>query len=540
MSAQSVATRLVELVVDESDARLFHTPKGDSYITVRVDGHLEHHAVGSTPMKKWLSRLAYTTLKTSPPAQAVNDAMTALSGMALYDGPEHDVAVRIGQQGHTIFVDLGDPHWRTIAVTARGWSVEADAPIRFRRSRGTLALPEPVRGGSVDDLRQLIHVDDDADFHLLMGFLLGAFSPRGPYPLLNLTGEQGAGKSTVARILRRLVDPHTAELRAAPKREEDVMIAASGGHLLGFDNFSHIEPWQSDILCVVSTGGAITKRQLFTDGDEHSIEAIRPVMITSVVPVVQRGDLLDRTITVDLPVMSESSRRLESAIWAEFTRMAPAVLGALLDGVAAGLARASDAAPARLPRLADWATWTYRCAPGIGWPAGSILDAYRVSRQQAVSEAVAGDPVAVAVRAVARPWTGTAAALLKLITPTARPPRGWPETPRGMSAALRRLAPMLRQVGIEVTLGVRRHGGERLVRIDDAGQPSPSSPPSPRPKSPAESGDCHGDESDDGRVIVTQPSPESTPDSLSLDDGDDGDGSPVASSDQEVPDASRY
>jgi hypothetical protein len=357
---------------------------------------------------------------------------------------------------------------------------------------------------------------------------------------LNLTGEQGAGKSTVARILRRLVDPHTAELRAAPKREEDVMIAASGGHLLAFDNFSHVEPWQSDIFCVVSTGGAMTKRQLFTDGDEHSIEAIRPVLITSVVPVVQRGDLLDRTILIDLPVMPESSRRLESAIWSEYRTVAPSVLGALLTGVAAGLAREADPVPARLPRLADWATWTYRCAPGIGWPADSILDAYRASRQQAIAEAVAGDPVAVAVRAVTRPWTGTAAALLKLITPTGRPPKGWPETPRGMSAALRRLAPMLRQVGIEVTLGMRRHGGERLVSLDDIpvgpGQPSPPSPPSPRPKTRAESGDGHGD----GRPSSPQPSPDSPPDSLVFDGGDGGDDVPGASSHLEVDDATRY
>ncbi len=414
MSAPSLSTRLVDLVVEESDARLFHTPKGDGFVSFTVDSHVEHHAISSRGVKEWLSRLCYTSTNTAPAAQAVNDALTALAGMALYEGPEHDVDVRVGTHNGLIYLDLGDAAWRSVAITPMGWSVETTAPIRFHRSRGTLALPEPRHGGSVEALRAIVPVEDDADFQLLVGILIGALSPRGPYPLLNLTGEQGAGKSTAARMLRRLVDPHTAELRAEPKREEDVMIAAAGAHLLAFDNLSHLEPWLSDVLCRLSTGGAITRRRLFTDGEEFSIEAIKPVMLTSVVPIITRGDLLDRAITIDLPVMPESARRRESDIWQAFHAIAPEVLGALLDGVVSGLARASEPDPARLPRLADWAAWTYRCAPGMGWSSDAILVAYRQSRQQAVAEAVSGDPVAVAIRAVSRPWSGTAGALLKL------------------------------------------------------------------------------------------------------------------------------
>jgi len=56
------------------------------------------------------------------------------------------------------------------------------------------------------------------DWHLLVAWLLAALRPCGPYPVLNLHGEQGSTKSTLARLLRALVDPNKAPLRAEPAK----------------------------------------------------------------------------------------------------------------------------------------------------------------------------------------------------------------------------------------------------------------------------------------------------------------------------------
>ena len=76
-----------------------------------------------------------------------------------------------------------------------------------------------------------------------------------------------------------------------------------------------------------------------------------------------------------------------------------------------------------------------------------------------------GDPLAVAVRALTLPWTGTATELLSRLTPAGRAPRGWPESPRGLSAALRALAPNLRRAGIEITADREGNTGRRLIRM---------------------------------------------------------------------------
>src|SRR5690606_12114410 len=104
--------------------------------------------------------------------------------------------------------------------------------------------------------------------------------------------EQGAGKSTAARLIRRLVDPHIAELRAEPRTIDDVMVAAARSRVIALDNLSGIPPWLSDALCRLSTGGALTKRELYTDADEIILEAVRPVIVTSITDVITRGDLL--------------------------------------------------------------------------------------------------------------------------------------------------------------------------------------------------------------------------------------------------------
>jgi hypothetical protein len=67
-----------------------------------------------------------------------------------------------------------------------------------------------------------VNVENADDFILLVGWLLAALRPTGPYPPLIINGEQGSAKSTTRRVLRRLVDPNAAEVRSYPKKEEDI------------------------------------------------------------------------------------------------------------------------------------------------------------------------------------------------------------------------------------------------------------------------------------------------------------------------------
>jgi hypothetical protein len=80
----------------------------------------------------------------------------------------------------------------------------------------------------------------------------------------------------------------------------DLHISASNEWLPIFDNLSRIPEWLSDGLCCLSTGGGMRRRELHIDADEAIFSTKRPLILTSISEVVERPDLLDRSIIFNL------------------------------------------------------------------------------------------------------------------------------------------------------------------------------------------------------------------------------------------------
>lgn len=372
---RSQATRLVDLTL-AAGVELFHTAAGESYITVQVNGHREHHPLSSRGARDYLNRLFYAEQRKALSATALQAGIATLGGIAQFDGPEHDVHVRVAGHGDRIYLDLCDPNWRAVEITSDGWRVISDPPVRFRRPRGVLALPEPVRGGSISDLRRFVNVATDEDFVLLVAWELAALRPNGPYPILVFMAEQGAAKTTTTRVLRRLCDPNSSDVRRPPRNTEDLMIAASNGHVVAFDNLSRLPEDLSDNLSVLATGGGFAVRQLYTNQDEQIFNVQRPIIVNGISQVATRGDLLDRAIVMTLPSIPENLRKDEATFWRDFIHARPRILGALIDAVSFGLRRLNDVRLDRMPRMADFAMWGVATEPACPWPAGMFLKAY--------------------------------------------------------------------------------------------------------------------------------------------------------------------
>ena len=112
-------------------------------------------------------------------------------------GPLDFPKLRIGGSVRgPVYIDLGGDSWNAVEVTSTGWSVVPDPPVPFIRAPGMLALPEPKRGRGGEKLKSHLGLDG-ANYRLVVGWLLGTFMPRGPYPILAVHGEEGSGKSTL-------------------------------------------------------------------------------------------------------------------------------------------------------------------------------------------------------------------------------------------------------------------------------------------------------------------------------------------------------
>ena len=234
------------------------------------------------------------------------------------------VHIRVGGLDGRLYLDLGDETWRAVEIDATGWRVIDNPPVRFRRAAGMQPLPIPVPGGSVETLRSFLNVQSDADFVLVVAWALACLRNRGPYPVIVLSGEQGSAKSTFSAILRALLDPNTAPLRALPREDRDLFIAASNGHVLAFDNVSGLPAWISDTLCRLATGGGFAVRQLYSDQDEVLFDAARPVILNGIEDIVTRPDLADRAVFLTLEPIPEERRRPEAGIVGGVRGRAPA------------------------------------------------------------------------------------------------------------------------------------------------------------------------------------------------------------------------
>ena len=340
-------------------------------------------------------------------------------------------------------------------------------------------MPVPVAGGSVDELRTLLPGLDDNGWVLLVSWAVAALAPRGPYPVLILQGEQGAGKSTVSRMLRGLVDPNTAPLRSVPREERDLLIAARNGWVIALDNLSGTPVWLSDGLCRLATGGGWSTRELYTDTDEVLIDAQRPVLLNGIDDIATRDDLRDRAIILHLPAISDDKRRDEDELWQEYERLRPRVLGALLDAVSMALRRWEETKLPRRPRMADFARWIAAAEPALPWKPGEHLEVYAGNRREAAAVSLESNAVAQAVLALMErreEWEGTATGLLATLEQYAsdrdRRSKHWPANARSLSGRLRRAAPLLRQAGVEIEWGHRGRGSDkqRVIRLRKAVQ----------------------------------------------------------------------
>jgi hypothetical protein len=459
-----------------ADVEVWKTPDGEPFATLRFDGHFEHWPIGSATFKKYLSFQHYQATEKMLPQSALDDQRRTYEGQALFGSDTHPVFNRIGTLGRTLYVDLGGADWKAVAINSEGWQVIDHPPARFTRARSMQPLPMPATsGGDINLLRPFLNTATEADFQMLVAWIIGCFHPKGPYPILILNGEQGSAKSTTARVLRNLIDPANPIARSAPNTEQDLVIAAKHNHVLAFDNLSTIKPMMADAFCRIATGGGFGTRKLHTDADEMLFSATRPCLLNGIPDLAGRPDLADRAIVVSLPVIPPSERAFEGEFNKELDAAMPRILAGLLDAVSAALGNLASVRLTERPRMADFAKWVSAAEPALGWPEGAFLGAYAANRDSGDQATVEGNPVGLAIIKLAQDdvrWSGTMTEL-KTILRNRYPlltddPYSFPRQENKLSAAIRRIMPPLRRMGVEISFARQGQSGERILRIERA------------------------------------------------------------------------
>ncbi len=466
----SQTTRLLQFGLQ---AQLFHASDGNAFASVVVGDHVETMSLRSQKFRQWLGHRLYAETGGVASAQAMQDALGVLEAHAIFDGQQRETFTRFADLDGAIWLDLADDKWRAVEITPNGWRIVENPPVRFRRARGMLPIPMPVRGAQFSDLRHFVNIAEDDDWIAAASWIHAASRPQGPYPILVVHGEHGSAKSTISRVFRSLIDPNMALLRAAPRDIRDLILAATNGWILALDNISSLPVWLSDGLCRLATGGGFATRQLYTDVDETLFDVQRPVIVNGIEEIATRGDLLDRSIILYLPSIPDEQRKTEKNFWREFETVRPQLLGTLLDSIAFALRELPSVQLPNLPRLADFAEWSVAAAPAMGWQGTDFLRVYRGNRDAAQELVLDASPIAMPLRTLVERgrWVGTATELLATLTELTdektQKQTGFPKNARSLSNALRRLAPTLRAVGISIRFSRDGRERNRLVTVEN-------------------------------------------------------------------------
>jgi len=385
---------------------------------------------------------------------------------------------RVASFDGSFYLDLCRGDGQAVHVTAEGWQVVSDPPVVFLTKQDMAPLPEPLPGGSIDELRDFVNVTEE-DFSLYLGWLLDALKGRKPYAVLVVNGEQGSGKSTFSVLSGDLIDPcKEAKTKNLPKDVRDLAVLASNRHLLAFDNISWLSEEMSDALCRLASGSGMVLRSLYSNADEQVFGGARPVLLNGIPEIGDRSDFLGRTVKVTLRAIPEEDRQGEKALLARFEQRRPCILGALCSLLSNGLRNEGQVTADRMPRMADTFLWLKACEAGAG---RRLADAFAENLRENVKglalETLLGRSLVDFLRDQAKNhvWSGPANELHDYLRVYWEQACGgshkemdrYPGNARALSGRLTEMMASLPENGIVVEKG--RTGAGRTVAIDARG-----------------------------------------------------------------------
>lgn len=463
---------------EENIKQFFQDQQGNCFIVLPFDNHQEVCLTDSSRFRNWMAKRYRDAYGAPPNNEALKQARVQVEAIC-ESSPKVELFNRVGWHDDAIYYDLTTPDWKGIKLTKNGWDI-VSLPSIFRRYNHQSQQVIPVKGGDPKDILKFCNVAKE-DHCLFMVTIATFFIPNIPHVIPTQSGEQGTGKSNNSRKIKGLSDPSKVMLISAPKDLEQAQMIADKHWINNFDNISRIPEWLSDFLCRAVTGEGDMKRSLYTNDDEYIRSYRRCFVLNGIGVSAWRPDLLDRSIVFDIPILSQ--RRPERLIEKDWNEALPRILGGFFTAIAKAMNSVDAVTGHEKFRMADFAQWGACLADELGYSREEFFRKYQDSVNRKWQDTAEDSSFATKIRNLvdnnAGFWQGSVSAILEKI----KSPNGFdkniPQTPKALAAELMRLAPVMRNVGIDIIRSEKREAGTgRKVfifrkRPDELSQPRP-------------------------------------------------------------------
>jgi len=442
-----------------------------------VDQHGAPHAlIAGEPVPltsrcySWLRRLMWEQEGRSVSGEYLKMAAGTLSAHAEFSGVSRELYTRAAWHEGVLYYELRPA--KVVRVGSGGWTFEANPPVLFRRYVNLKALPDPEAGGSLGVLDELVNLKSERDRRLFKAYLVTLPLEHVGRPIFNASGAMGSGKTTIGRVVKRTWDPTAPEtVRFDPR---DFLQKAMHAYIVVLDNQNTIPEWAADTLCRLVTGEADSKRRLYTDDEDVIIELRRPAILNGINVPTERGDVLDRSLVVELERIPDAERRTEEELWERFEAEHPKMMGALFDILTRAIALKPSIKLSRRPRLADWGEYAAAVYEVMGWGAETFLKDWDEIVQVQNQATLDGSPVAQAIIKFmedTEEYTATSSEMHSKLKATAAQlgvdvdrDKAWPKSARWLWRRIQEVLSLLVAAGIEAGRAEDRSGSKITLR----------------------------------------------------------------------------
>jgi len=477
---QKKTERLVHLIMEEIGAELFSDQFREAFIFV---GN-KIIKIRSKSFRKWLSYLAWSKTEEAVSSDVVQSVIGVLEGQCLYgeNAKQHCLFVRVATWEGSIWYDLGNS--KAVRIDENGWEVITNPPIIFRALAHQKDQVLPVKDGNIMKLLKFINIPEQekgklSDEQLLfLTSLVSKFIPGFPHPIDLFHGSQGSAKTTIAKIVKDLVDPSAIEILSPTDDPREFIQLASHHWLISFDNLSRVSAQLSDALCRTITGSGFSKRELYSDDDDIIYNFQHTITINGINLAAERGDLLDRSLIIELQRLKFF--RDEKKFWRDFEKVKPEILGAIFDLVSSALKHIWKVPSCEGLRLQDFARYGCAITRAIGYTDENFLMAYKKNILLGHEEAISASPVGLAIQRLMADrveWSGTPTEALSVFNIIAMDrdftvdtkSKMWPKDPRWLWRRIQEVRTNLEAKGIRVWKD--REGEAREIHIETLTMP---------------------------------------------------------------------
>jgi hypothetical protein len=443
---------------EENIKQFFQDQQGNCFVVLPFDSHQEVCLTDSSRFRNWMAKRYRDAYGAPPNNEALKQARVQVEAIC-ESSPKVELFNRVGWHDDAIYYDLTTPDWKGIKLTKDGWDI-VPLPSIFRRYNHQSQQVIPVKGGDPKEILKFCNVAKE-DYCLFMVTIATFFIPNIPHVIPTQSGEQGTGKSNNSRKIKGLSDPSKVMLISAPKDLEQAQMIADKHWINNFDNISRIPEWLSDFLCRAVTGEGDMKRSLYTNDDEYIRSYRRCFVLNGIGVSAWRPDLLDRSIVFDIPILSQ--RRPERLIEKDWNEALPRILGGFFTTIAKAMNSVDAVTGHEKFRMADFAQWGASLADELGFSREEFFRKYQDSVNRKWQDTAEDSTFAAKIRNLVESnagfWQGSVSAILEKIKSSNGFDKNIPQTPKALAAELMRLAPVMRNVGIDIIRSEKREAG---------------------------------------------------------------------------------